>query len=268
MVDVHACHADDGMLFVETVMAEADQPDLTTLTVNLLSAYFASNTVDSATLPGMIQTTHDALKQLSAPPPAEVVAEEFVPAVSVRKSLGSPEHILSLIDGRPYKTLTRHLGSNGLTPAEYRERYKLPKDYPMVAKSYSEHRREVAQRLGLGRKIKAADVVAPSSPPPETAEAPPEAIPTVAAKAKPAVRAASKTKVKTTPKKAPAKKALAARAQPTVLEPTPTAPVSAKSAAKPRRTKTPTPAAAQAAETKPARRAPRKQKDPAPTRAT
>ena len=139
-------------------MAEPEQADLTTLTVELLSAFVSNNTIESSDLAGLIQTTHAALSGINAPPPAEPTAPTFEPAVSVRKSLGSRDHILSLIDGKPYKTLKRHLSGHGLTPAEYRERYKLSADYPMVAPSYSAHRRDVAQRLGLGRKsVKAAE---------------------------------------------------------------------------------------------------------------
>lgn len=83
----------------------------------------------------------------------DVPAEpEHVPAVSARKSLASREHIISMLDGKPYRTLTRHLSTNGLTPDEYRARYNLPKLYPMTAPAYSEQRREMAKRLGLGRK--------------------------------------------------------------------------------------------------------------------
>ncbi|BAI99025.1 hypothetical protein Sj15T_10230 [Sphingobium sp. TA15] len=131
-------------------MSEAEKPDLTSLTVQLLSAYVSNNTVESSELAGLIQSTRAALSEDKAPDaPA---APEFVPATTARKSLASRDHIISMIDGKPYKTLKRHLATNGLTPSEYRERYGLPRDYPMVAPGYSEQRREVAQRLGLGRK--------------------------------------------------------------------------------------------------------------------
>jgi predicted transcriptional regulator len=78
--------------------------------------------------------------------------EEYTPAVSVRKSLASKDHIISMIDGKPYKTLKRHLATNGMTPAEYRERYNLKADYPMVSENYSESRRSMAHKIGLGRK--------------------------------------------------------------------------------------------------------------------
>ena len=145
-------------------MSEAEQPDLTAMTVQLLSAYVSNNSVPSNELADLISTTRAALageaEKASEPAP------EFVPAVTVRKSLASRDHILSMIDGKPYKSLKRHLSSNGLSPAEYRARYNLPKDYPMVAPGYSEQRREVATRLGLGRRSAkigghAADAVAP-----------------------------------------------------------------------------------------------------------
>jgi predicted transcriptional regulator len=135
-------------------VAETDQPDLTTLTVQLLSAYVANNSVPSSELAGLIETTRAALA--SKPEPETPPHPEFEPAVSVRKSVGSRDHILSMIDGKPYRSLKRHLSSHGLTPAEYRKRYNLAEDYPMVAPGYSEQRREVAKRLGLGRKPRAA----------------------------------------------------------------------------------------------------------------
>ena len=79
-------------------------------------------------------------------------AGDFTPAVTARKSLASKDHIISMIDGKPYKTLRRHLATHGLTPAEYRERYGLKPDYPMVAENYSESRRAMAKKIGLGRK--------------------------------------------------------------------------------------------------------------------
>ncbi len=77
---------------------------------------------------------------------------EFTPAVSVRRSLASKDHIVSLIDGKAYKTLKRHLSGHGLTPAQYRERYGLKSDYPMVAENYAEMRRGLAKKIGLGPK--------------------------------------------------------------------------------------------------------------------
>ncbi len=89
--------------------------------------------------------------------PAE--AEEqplYEGAVSVGKSLANPDHILSMIDGKPYKSLKRHLSTNGLTPGEYRVRYNLKADYPMTAPTYSAARSEMAKRIGLGKKGRGA----------------------------------------------------------------------------------------------------------------
>lgn len=147
----------------------SDAPiDLTTLTVELLSSYVAHNTVRHEDLAGLISTTHAALAHLATPGPSEAemqrTAETHEPAVTARKSLASPDHILSMIDGKPYKSLKRHLSSRGLTPEQYRERYKLPTSYPMVAPAYSEQRRAVAKRLGLGRKANAASSTAAPKP--------------------------------------------------------------------------------------------------------
>jgi predicted transcriptional regulator len=128
--------------------------DVTALTVQLLSAYLANNTVASDDLAGLIRTTRSALTEDVKPAPAEPVEEIYIAAVTPRKSLASPEHILSLIDGKPYKTLKRHLTRHGLTPDSYRERYKLPSSYPMVAPSFAAKRREIAERIGLGIRSK------------------------------------------------------------------------------------------------------------------
>jgi predicted transcriptional regulator len=143
--------------------------DLTALTVDLLSAFVANNNVRTDDLPALIASTHAALAGLSASdaaPEAETAVAGPAPAVSARKSLGSREHIISMIDGKPYKTLKRHLSGHGMSPEQYRERYGLPATYPMVAPAYSEARRETAKRLGLGRKPAAA------APAPEPVEAP------------------------------------------------------------------------------------------------
>jgi predicted transcriptional regulator len=104
---------------------------------------------------GVLAKMHAAIASLSSPQAGAAepeAAEEFVPAVSVRKSLASKDHLISLIDGKPYKTLKRHLAGNGLTPEQYRERYNLKADYPMVSESYSQVRRDMAKKIGLGRK--------------------------------------------------------------------------------------------------------------------
>ncbi|KQN74559.1 transcriptional regulator [Sphingomonas sp. Leaf67] len=120
-----------------------------------------SNTrATTADVPAFLQAMHETLTKLDAPETAVVETggenEEYTPAVSVRKSLASPDHILSMIDGKPYRTLRRHLSSNGLTADEYRKRYNLKADYPMVAPTYSESRRAMAKTIGLGRKPRGA----------------------------------------------------------------------------------------------------------------
>jgi predicted transcriptional regulator len=102
-----------------------------------------------------------------AMPPADGggQAAEFVPAVLVRKSLASKEHFLSLIDGKPNRALRGHFSGHGLTPQQYRERYNLKPDYPMVAESYSRQRRQMAKKIGVGAKghaAKARDAAAPT----------------------------------------------------------------------------------------------------------
>jgi predicted transcriptional regulator len=126
--------------------------DVTALTVQLLSAYLANNTVASEDLAGLIRSTREALTAEPEIPANEAEDQEYTPAVSVRKSLSSPEHIISLIDGRPYKTLKRHLAGHGLTPDSYRARYNLPASYPMVAPSFAAKRREIAEKIGLGSR--------------------------------------------------------------------------------------------------------------------
>lgn len=150
-------------------MSEAAKPDLTTLTVQLLSAYVGNNAVPSSELAELIRTTKAALAEDEQP--ASAPEPEHIPAVSVKASLASRDHIISLIDGKPYKSLKRHLSTRGLTPDEYRERYKLPASYPMVAPGYSEQRRQVAKQLGLGRKKTEPETVS-EAPPTEAAPAP------------------------------------------------------------------------------------------------
>jgi predicted transcriptional regulator len=144
-----------------------DKSDLVVLTADLVSAFVTHNRVRGEELPGLIQTTYATLSGLTETPQAEPAKTEYAPAVSVRKSLGSREHIISMIDGKPYRSLKRHLSAQGLSFDEYRSRYNLPDSYPSVAPGYSEARRDIAKRLGLGRKPKAA-VPAPG----DTAPAP------------------------------------------------------------------------------------------------
>lgn len=115
-----------------------------------------NNRVNADDVPAFLQRMHETISGLSSGDAtggeAGEPAKEYTPAVSVRKSLASPDHIISMIDGKPYRTLRRHLAANGMTPDEYRKRYGLKKDYPIVAPSYSAARQEMAKKIGLGRK--------------------------------------------------------------------------------------------------------------------
>ncbi len=137
-------------------MTDEQKLDSVTLATELTVAWLSNenNRVDANDVPAFLQKMHDTVSALSGSGGVDdgSQTEEHTPAVSVRKSLASRDHILSMIDGKPYRTLRRHLSSNGLTPEEYRARYNLKSDYPMVAPSYSEARREMAKKIGLGRK--------------------------------------------------------------------------------------------------------------------
>lgn len=132
------------------------------LTAGLAAAYLSNNSVQARDLAELIGSIHSALTGLGAPK-AEPAAEKPVPAVSIKKSI-TPDHLISLEDGKRYKTLKRHLSGRGLTPAEYRTKWGLPSDYPMVAASYSANRSEMARSNGLGRKA-AAPVPEPAPEP-------------------------------------------------------------------------------------------------------
>ncbi|GAA5052376.1 MucR family transcriptional regulator [Erythrobacter westpacificensis] len=122
---------------------------LITLTADIVTAHVANNNVDGETLPGLIESVYGALSGLGT---EETVEERPEPAVTVRASVKS-DHLVCLEDGKKMKMLKRHLMTDhGMTPEEYRERWNLPADYPMVAPDYAEKRRELAKKIGLGRK--------------------------------------------------------------------------------------------------------------------
>jgi predicted transcriptional regulator len=135
-------------------MADASQTeDLIALTADIVSAHVANNSVHTGEIAALIASVHKALVSLEAP--VEPAAPEKPKgAVSVRASI-KPDFLVSMIDGKPYKMLKRHIGQHGHTPQSYREAYDLPKDYPMVAANYGEQRRQLAHKIGLGRKPKA-----------------------------------------------------------------------------------------------------------------
>lgn len=126
---------------------------LVELTAEVVAAYVSNNVVPTSDLAGLIADVHSALGNTRAPkeqPPAE----KPKPAVPVRKSL-QPDYIICLEDGQKFKSLKRHLMTHyGMTPEEYREKWDLPPDYPMVAPAYAEARSRLAREMGLGQKRK------------------------------------------------------------------------------------------------------------------
>jgi predicted transcriptional regulator len=134
-----------------------DTPNTVELATELTIAWLSNphTRVTADEVPAFLRAMHDAVGALngeSASTPEEEPAASRTPAVTARKSLASKDHIISLIDGKPYKTLRRHLSRHGLTPEQYREEFGLKSDYPMVAENYSTARRDMAKKIGLGRK--------------------------------------------------------------------------------------------------------------------
>ncbi|MCP5432289.1 MAG: MucR family transcriptional regulator [Alphaproteobacteria bacterium] len=128
-----------------------DKANLIDMTAEIVSAYVGNNSVVSSDLPSIIQQVYSALNQASegvAAPREEVLK----PAVSVKKSV-MPDYIICLEDGKKFKSLKRHLKTHyNLSPEEYRMKWGLPKDYPMVAPNYAEQRSRLAKEMGLGQK--------------------------------------------------------------------------------------------------------------------
>lgn len=123
---------------------------LITLTSDIVAAHVSNNSVSVNDLPVLISNVYSALAGLEKPVSAEEPAPE--PAVSIRASVKN-DHIVCLEDGKKLKMLKRHLATRyNMTPEQYRARWNLPADYPMVAPAYAEKRRELAKKIGLGRK--------------------------------------------------------------------------------------------------------------------
>jgi predicted transcriptional regulator len=124
-------------------------PDLLDLVASIVSAHVAHNAVTPEALPGVIRSVYAALSGLGTEPPA---VEQPEPAVPIKKSV-FPDYIVCLEDGQKLQTLKRHLDtSHGMTAEQYRARWSLPRDYPMVAPKYAARRSAVAKKIGLGRK--------------------------------------------------------------------------------------------------------------------
>jgi predicted transcriptional regulator len=127
-----------------------EKVEIIEMTADIVSAYVGNNSVSAADLPSLIQSVHGALSGVTmAAAPVEAAPKE--PAVSVKRSI-QPDFLICLEDGRKFKSLKRHLRTRyNLTPEEYRAKWGLPKDYPMVAPNYAKARSDLAKQMGLGQ---------------------------------------------------------------------------------------------------------------------
>jgi predicted transcriptional regulator len=135
------------------MQADGSDSNLLELTAEIVSAHVSNNSVPLSDLPGLIQQVYATLSAVGkAPPPAE----KPQPAVPIKKSI-HPDYIICLEDGKKLKMLKRHLKTAyNMSPEQYRERWQLPPDYPMVAPNYAKHRSSLAKKIGLGTKPRAA----------------------------------------------------------------------------------------------------------------
>ena len=133
-------------------MDAKEQPsELVELTAEIVSAYVSNNSVVASDLPSLIGDTFDALSRASAKA-AQPIKEELKPSVPVKRSV-TPDYIICLEDGKKFKSLKRHLRTHyNLSPEEYREKWGLPHDYPMVAPNYAAARSALAKKMGLGQR--------------------------------------------------------------------------------------------------------------------
>ncbi|PSC06804.1 transcriptional regulator [Alsobacter soli] len=131
------------------------------LVADIVSAYVANNTISATDLPALIASVHGALNQV-ANGKVEEPAPELKPAVPIKKSI-TPDAIICLEDGKAFKSLKRHLATKyGMTPDDYRARWGLPKDYPMVAPNYAAARSALAKTMGLGQGRRKPEPEAPA----------------------------------------------------------------------------------------------------------
>jgi predicted transcriptional regulator len=127
-----------------------DKAEIIEMTAEIVAAYVENNSIGTADLPALIQSVHRALSGVNAGPEA-VEAPPKEPAVPVRRSI-TPDHLVCLEDGRKFKSLKRHLRTKyNMSPEEYRTKWGLPKDYPMVAPNYAKARSDLAKQMGLGQ---------------------------------------------------------------------------------------------------------------------
>ena len=121
------------------------------LTADIVSAYVSNNSVSAGDIPNLINQVHSALIRVSSGQ-AEAPVEPLRPAVPVKRSI-TPDYIVCLEDGKKFKSLKRHLRTQyDITPEQYREKWGLPPDYPMVAPNYAAARSQLAKQMGLGQQ--------------------------------------------------------------------------------------------------------------------
>jgi predicted transcriptional regulator len=131
-----------------TEISSSSSKDIIAWTADIVASHVQNNSVAISDLPLLIKTVHDSLIGLTGDSPAE----KPQPAVSVRRSV-TPDFIICLEDGRKLKMLKRHLATAyGLSPEEYRDKWGLPADYPMVAPNYAKQRSSLAKKIGLGKR--------------------------------------------------------------------------------------------------------------------
>jgi predicted transcriptional regulator len=129
----------------------AGHPNFIGLTANIVSAYVSNNTVAARDIPALINQVHAALMRVTTGQP-DSSTEPLKPAVPVKRSI-TPDHIVCLEDGKKFKSLKRHLRTQySMTPEQYREKWGLPADYPMVAPNYAAARSQLAKQMGLGQQ--------------------------------------------------------------------------------------------------------------------
>lgn len=136
-------------------ISASGQTDFVALTSDVVAAYVSNNSVRPADLPALLAEIHAAIAGLNTVASSTEPKVEKLTAGQIRKSI-TPDALISFIDGRPYKTLKRHLSGHGLTFKEYKERFGLPQDYPSTAASYSAMRAEFARSNGLGQRVQKA----------------------------------------------------------------------------------------------------------------
>ena len=121
------------------------------LAAGVVAAFVSNNSVPVGELPALIQAVHTSMKRLAeGPESAAPQVEAKAPAVSIRKSV-TPDYLICLDDGKRFRSLRRHLTALGMTPEQYREKWRLPADYPMVAPNYAAQRSAMAKSMGLGQ---------------------------------------------------------------------------------------------------------------------